>query len=67
MKRKTTFTTETGRFVIDAVWSPSAHPDYVTVECQNCTWIGEADVPVDLYELNRQASEHGGMCTGAKE
>lgn len=61
-KRRTTFTTETGKFFIDVVCG--VRVPYLTVECQHCTYVGDADVPIDLHELNRQASEHTGMCTG---
>lgn len=47
--------------------SSSSDDLYLALECQNCSYVGEADTPIDLHDLIRQAIEHKGMCTGGTQ
>lgn len=50
------------RFMIDVVYGSGGTKVYVTIECSQCLWMGELDVPAGINDINVRAAEHLERC-----
>jgi hypothetical protein len=48
------------RFTIDAFFSTGEL--YITLECRDCLWVAELEVPIGIEVLNGWATEHEEGC-----